>query len=261
MAATKPLPQLPSSAVIPRLTIEASGHLNSLVAHAVQQRGLHESWVLPIQIVLESLATWMSEGEWLKGIYAKKYRKNTKDKEATATESKSLPKRSESTQSIASQSTVLVELPGTDDSDVRDVQIRRLFELISKTETETASKHLLFTIAAPVYPPENDSPLGTAPANPACTFHEGAFHLPYFKDTEGMERGWGGTILCGLDSMFNIFSSLLRSLTPVIQIYPITPMSLRLEVPSLCEVCSLRPCSTQSSRFSAWAHSQSYHSA
>jgi hypothetical protein len=45
----------------------------------------------------------------------------------------------------------MVELPGTDDSDVR---IRRLFELISKTETEAASKHLLLTIAAPVYPPE-----------------------------------------------------------------------------------------------------------
>ena len=225
MAATKPLPQPPSSVGIPRLTIEASEHLNSLVAHAVQQRGLHESWVLPIQIVLESLATWMSQGEWLKGIYAKKHRKYAENKEATATEPKSLPKRSESTQSIASQSTVLVELPGTDDSEVSEVQTRRLFELISNTETETVSKLLLLTIAAPVYPPENDSPLDAAPANPACTFHEGAFHLPYFKDTEGVEHGWGGTILCGLDSMFDIFSSLLRFLTPTLQIYPTTPMS------------------------------------
>lgn len=261
MAATKPLPQLPSSAGIPRLTIEANEHLNSLIAHAVQQRGLHESWVLPIQTVLESLATWMSQGEWLKGIYAKKYGKNTKDKEATMTESKSLPKRSESTQSIASQSTVLVELPGTDDSDVSEDQIRKLFELISKTGTETAGKHLLLTIAAPVYPLESDSPLGTAPANPACTFHEDAFHLPYFKDTEGVEHGWGGTILCGLDSTFEVFSSLLRFLTPPVQIYPVTTTSPRLEAPSLCEVCSLRPCSTHSSRFSAWAHSRSYLSA
>ncbi len=261
MAAAKPLPQLPSSALIPRLTIEASEHLNNLVIHAVQQRGLHASWVLPIQMVLESLATWMSQGEWLKGIYTERRRKHVKEREAILTESKPLPKRSESTQSVtsaASQSTVMVELPGTDDS---DVLIRRLFELISKTETEAASKHLLLTVAAPVYPPETDSPLRAVPTDPACTFHEGAFYLPYFKDTEGAEHGWGGTILCGLDSMFDIFSSLLHPLTPATQVYPITPILLWLEAPSLCEGCSLRPCSMHSSRCSALAHSPSYLSA
>jgi len=253
----KPLPQLPSSALIPRLTIEASEHLNNLVAHAVQQRGLHASWVPPIQTVLQSLATWMSQGEWLKGIYTEKRGKHVKDREAVATESKPLPKRSASTPSVASQSTVMVELPGTNDS---HVPIRRLFELISKTDTDTAAagKHLVLTIAAPAYPPETDSPLGAVPADPACTFHEGAFYLPYFKDTEGVEHGWGGTILCGLDSMSNICGSLLRLLTPSTQVYPITPILLWLEVPSLCEVCSLRPCSTHSSRFSALAHSPSY---
>jgi hypothetical protein len=223
MAAAKPLPQLPSSALIPRLTIEASEHLNGLVAHAVQQRGLHASWVLPIQIVLESLATWMSQAEWLKGIYAERHRKDVKEKEATTTDSKSLPKRSESTQSMASQSTVMVELPGADDSDVR---IRRLFELISKTDTEAASKHLLLTVAAPVYPPETMSPLSAVPADPACTVHEGAFYLPYFKDTEGVEHGWGGTILFGSDSMSGIFSCLLCLLTPVMQVYPVIPILL-----------------------------------
>ena len=259
MAAAKPLPQLPPSSLIPRLTIEASEHLNNLVAHAVQQRGLHASWVLPIQMALESLATWMSQEEWLKGIYTERRRKHVKEREATL--SKPLPKRSESTQSVASvasQSTVMVELPGTDDS---AVLIRRLFELISKTETEAASKHLLLTVAAPVYPPETDRPLRAVPTDPACTFHEGAFYLPYFKDTEGMEHGWGGTILCGLDSMSDIFSSLLHLLTPAMQVYPITPMFRWLEAPSLCEVCSLQRCSTHSSRCSALAHSLSYLSA
>lgn len=261
MAAAKPLPQLPSSALIPRLTIEASEHLNDLVVHAVQQRGLHASWVLPIQRVLESLATWMSQGEWLKGIYTERRRKHVKETEPVLTEPKSLPKRSESTQSVtsvASQSTVMVEFPGTDDS---DVPIRRLFELISKTETEAASKHLLLTVAAPVYPPETDTPLRAVPTDPACTFHEGAFYLPYFKDTEGVEHGWGGTILCGLDSMSDISNSLLCILTPAMQVYPITPILLWSEAPSLCEVCSLRPCSTRSSRYSASAHSPSYLSA
>lgn len=258
MAAAKPLPQLPSSVLIPRLTIEASEHLNNLVVHAVQQRGLHASWVLPIQTVLESLATWMSQGEWLKGIYTERRRKYVKEREAVATESRSLPKRSESKQSVASQSTVMVELPGTNDS---DIPIRRLFELISKAGTEAAGRHLLLTIAAPTYPLETDSPLGATPADPACTFHEGAFYLPYFKDTEGVEHGWGGTILCGLDSMSNLFGSLLRLLTPPMQVYPITPILLWLEVPSLCEVYSLQPCSMHLSRFSALAHLPSYLSA
>jgi hypothetical protein len=223
MATTKPLPQLPSSAVIPRLTIEASGHLNSLVAHAIQQRGLHASWVLPVQGALESLATWMSRGEWLKGIYAERCRNNVEGKEVVAKEPNSRPKRTESAQSVISESTVMVELPGTDDS---EVQNRKLFELISKTETEVTSKHLLLAVAEPVYPQDIDNPTSTVSAHPTCIFHEGAFHLPYFKDTEGAEHGWGGTILCGLDSMFNIFSSLLRLLTSAIQMYPITPMSL-----------------------------------
>lgn len=223
MATAKPLPQTPSSAIIPKLTIEASEHLNRLVAHAVQQRGLHASWTLPIQIVLESLATWMSRGEWLRGIYTDRRSKSVKEDEAVVTEPGSHPKRSESSQSVASQSTVMVELPGTEDP---DVQIRRLFGLISKTETEAASKHLLLTVAAPVYPPDTDSPLGAIPADPACTFHEGAFYLPYFKDSEGVEHGWGGTILCGLDSMFGIFNSLLHLLTAAVQVYQITPISL-----------------------------------
>lgn len=200
----KPLPDIPGP--IPRLTIDATAHLERIICTVLTEEGLPtSSWLEPISSTLRHVGDSLAREDWLDGLRrAKLYRHEL----AT----KAFDVAAETTPTTAVDATIAstpTKKPRSSHSPTkhnRDAETagRAMALLLQLTTPGSSSEsaapapgmhHLVFTLA-----PRHEAPLTTLFGAGAgeCTFVPGKFFLPS-SGVDGIPTA-GGTDITGVET-------------------------------------------------------------
>lgn len=208
----KPLPEVPSSSVLRRLTVDSNALISTFIRRILDEERLDSSWIDVIKSTLGNFGEYLESGQIISGVKATQRAQNHARilADATAREhySKQRERLRESKIGKGKGNDKDVEKESTD-LDVstilnrKDERLKEIHTLTSKVATpasENPLKYLLLTLSPPSDTPvEPEMDFEVIPASQACKFNADTFSLPFYNDHDG-RHGQGGTVLCGLDN-------------------------------------------------------------
>jgi len=231
----KPLPDIPETAQLTNLSVEARAHLFKFVRHALSEDvhpsfsgAQQEAWAMILANACIELSDCVANEEWLLG--ARKSRKDapkvspndTKAKEKgnvgsakgtnargskvqAQVESSEAQGQEETQSRTSSRSARTGHI--TDNPNLALNQLRALVSQPRSSSSPSSASHLLLSVAPfGCQTPTEDSGFDIVPVNPGCTFKADVFTLP---DANFEALGVHKVIICGLDEWGGWYPSAL----------------------------------------------------
>lgn len=207
----KPLPDIPSSSILRKLTTDSNALISTLVQHAVYEEGLDGSWIDVIKSSLADFGEYVESGQILTGLQATRrmqgharaladatIREHQRKERERLKESKvGKNKGYDKEKAVVAGAEVPAAMAHV------DVILKEIHTLTSISTTPTSTgfpKHLFLTVSPPSSTlPDTDVEYDIIPASLACTFRAETFSFPFYNDDDG-RHGEGGTVIYGLDS-------------------------------------------------------------
>ena len=213
----KPLPDVPASLVLRRLTVESNALIRTFIQCMVDKEGLDSSWTNVIKGALADLGECVESGQWLPGFKMTQTARNRANvREETRMHEQARKERDRLRNVKAAKGKGSDKLK-KGDGEIHDVQastprseeetrrlkLKEICTLISTPALPASTlspKHLLLTIAPHTATlPERDLDFDIIPTSKGCRFQVDAYSLPFFEEGLG-KGGKGGIIICGLDT-------------------------------------------------------------
>jgi 1-phosphatidylinositol-3-phosphate 5-kinase len=209
----KPLPEIPASPVLRRLTDDSNSLITTFIRRIVDEEGLDSSWTSVLKNALVDFDDYIQSAQILTGLKATRKAQNhasaehrrkarERPKESKAAKSKECDKGKDMGKDRDGDKG-MASLEASVLSAKIDVKLREIHALTSTVATPTSPdspKHLFLTIVPPSDTGQDpDEDFDIISASYASTFAADTFSFPFYNDENG-RQGQGGVVICGLDN-------------------------------------------------------------